>query len=229
MPSKLQIAIEVGPKGKKCVAVAREWPGLSRGAANEDLAIARLMTYVPRYSAVAKLAGLSLEADAAEVMERYEGTGSTDFWGISFGFSAYDRQPMSSEELERELSLMQAGWRLFDDVRGRVSAEMRKGPRGGGRDRDRIVHHVIANEFDWAKQVGVRRAHDEVPLEPGTVARHREAYCAGFRAYHRDGKSAGKSPLRFLIRHTAFHTLDHAWEMEDKDLSSEPGALSSGG
>jgi len=23
---------------------------------------------------------------------------------------------------------------------------------------------------------------------------------------------------RYLIRHTAYHTLDHAWEMEDKDL-----------
>jgi hypothetical protein len=24
--------------------------------------------------------------------------------------------------------------------------------------------------------------------------------------------------LAFLIRHSAYHTLDHAWEMEDKDL-----------
>jgi hypothetical protein len=27
--------------------------------------------------------------------------------------------------------------------------------------------------------------------------------------------------LAFLIRHSAFHNLDHAWEMEDKDLSAE--------
>ena len=27
--------------------------------------------------------------------------------------------------------------------------------------------------------------------------------------------------LPFLIRHSAYHTLDHAWEMEDKDLSAE--------
>jgi hypothetical protein len=25
--------------------------------------------------------------------------------------------------------------------------------------------------------------------------------------------------LAFLVRHSAFHTMDHAWEMEDKDLS----------
>lgn len=219
MPGKLQVAIEAGPKGKKVVAVARDWPGLSRGAANERLAIERLLSYVPRYAAVAELAGQSLDASEAEVVERYEGTGSTDFWGISFAFSDFDRKPMAEEELERELSLMQAAWRYFDDVRGRVSAEMRKGPRGGGRDRDRIVQHVLDNEFDWAKQVGVPREEVEDLSDPGTLARHREAYCAGFRDFHRDGKSAGKSPLRFLIRHTAFHTLDHAWEMEDKDLT----------
>jgi hypothetical protein len=29
-------------------------------------------------------------------------------------------------------------------------------------------------------------------------------------------------PLRYLIRHTAYHTMDHAWEMEDKDLDRIP-------
>ena len=33
-----------------------------------------------------------------------------------------------------------------------------------------------------------------------------------------------KRTLPFLIRHSAFHTLDHAWEMEDKDLSGETRA-----
>lgn len=218
MADKLQVAVEIGPRGKKVAAVARDWPGLSRGAAKEELAVAKVLAYVPRYAQVAKLAGLSLEADGAEVVERYEGTGSTDFWGISFGFSEFDRQPMSVDELERELSLLQASWRFFDEVRGRVSPELRKGPRGGGRDRDRIVAHVVANEWDWARQLGIPTKEDEVPLDAGGLARHREAYCAGFRAYHREGKTAGKSPLRYLIRHTAFHTLDHAWEMEDRDL-----------
>lgn len=36
------------------------------------------------------------------------------------------------------------------------------------------------------------------------------------------GKMARSWPLRYLIRHTAFHTLDHAWEMEDKDLTAKP-------
>ena len=45
--------------------------------------------------------------------------------------------------------LMQACWAFFDDVRSRVSAELQRGPRGGGRDRDHIVRHVFANEQDW--------------------------------------------------------------------------------
>ena len=92
---------------------------------------------------------------AVDVVEHYPGTGSTDFWGISFAFSSIDQQAMSSDELERELTLMRACWAFFDDVRSRVSAEMQKGPRGGGRDRDHIVRHTFATEQDWAKKLGV--------------------------------------------------------------------------
>ena len=113
---------------------------------------------------------------------------------------------------------MQACWAEFDEVRHRVSAEMRKGPRGGGRDRDRIVQHTIAVEYDWTPKPAPG-AEDEVPLTDDALRLHREGYCAGIRELHAEGRPAGKWPVRFLIRHTAFHTLDHAWEMEDKDLS----------
>jgi hypothetical protein len=120
--------------------------------------------------------------------------------------------------LERELTLMQACWTFFDDVRLRVSAEMRKGPRGGGRDRDRIVRHTLVNEQDWGKGLGLRTPEDAILTDEGLRA-HRDAYCNAIRAFHAEGKTAGKWPLRYLIRHTAFHTMDHAWEMEDKDLT----------
>ena len=125
---------------------------------------------------------------------------------------------MSSEELERELTLMQACWAFFDEVRSRVSAEMQKGPRGGGRDRDRIVRHTFGTEQDWAKKLGVRTPQDALLTDEGLKA-HRDAYCNAIRAFHAEGKMARTWPLRYLIRHTAFHTLDHAWEMEDKDLT----------
>src|SRR3954447_21709402 len=99
--------LEIGLRGKRVVAVAPDWPGLERGAKTEDAAIERLLSYIPRYAPVAKLAGMEAEfatsitkmtsttssavgVDVVDVVERYPGTGSTDFWGISFGFSSID-------------------------------------------------------------------------------------------------------------------------------------------
>ena len=226
MANQTRVTLEIGPKGKKVVAVAPDWPGLARGAKTGDEAIERLRAYIPRYSQVAKLAEMDAEFDTIKnlhVVEQYPGTGSTDFWGISFAFSSIDKQDMTSDELERELTLMQACWAFFDDVRWRVSAELRKGPRGGGRDRDRIVHHTFAAEQGWAKGIGVLTPDSAMLTDEGLKA-HREAYYHAIWDYHAQGKWAGnmaKWPLRFLIRHTAFHTMDHAWEMEDKDLTAK--------
>ena len=104
---------------------------------------------------LAKLAGMDAEFAAlstVDIVEHYPGTGSTDFWGISFAFSSIDRQDLSSGALERELTLMQACWAFFDDVRVRVSAQMQKGPRGGGRDRDHIVGHTMRVDHAWEMQ-----------------------------------------------------------------------------
>ena len=224
MTQPLRVTIEVGPKGKKVIAVAQDWPGLERGAKTEELALERLQAYLPRYTPIATLAGMDGEFaanTALNVVEHYPGVGSTDFWGISFAFSSIDQQPMSSEELERELTLMRACWSFFDVVRARVSAEMQKGTRGGGKDRDDIVRHTLYAELQWAKMIGVLTPGAEMLTDEGLTA-HRVAYCTAIRDYHAQGKPAGKLakwPLRYLIRHTAYHALDHSWEMEDKNLA----------
>jgi hypothetical protein len=221
----IRVTLEIGPKGKKVVAVAPDWPGLERGAKTGEDAKERLRSYIPRYLQVAKLAELDAEfrtVKTVKVVEQYPGTGSTDFWGISFAFSSIDKQGMLGDVLERELTLMRACWAFFDEVRGRVSADMQKGPRGGGRDRDHIVRHTFAAEQDWARMIGVLTP-DGAMLTGKGLKSHRDAYCQAIRDYHSQGKLAGKMakwPLRYLIRHTAFHTLDHAWEMEDKDLTN---------
>ena len=226
MAKRNRVTLEMGPKGKKVVAVAPDWPGLERGAKSVEDAVEKLRSYIPRYAQITKLAEMDAEFSTIknfDVVEQYPGTGSTDFWGISFAFSSIDKQGMSGDELERELALMQASWRFFDEVRERVSAEMQKGPRGGGRDRDHIVRHTLSVEQDWAGGVGVP-VPDDVILTGKALKAYRDAYCHGIRDYHSQGKWAGnraKWPLRFLIRHTAFHTLDHAWEMEDKDLTAK--------
>jgi hypothetical protein len=218
----LRVAVELGSKGKKVAVVARDWPGLERGERTEDAAIELLQSYLPRYAAVAKLAGLDAEftsITSVDVVERYRGPGSTDFWGISFGFSSFDLEKMSSEQLERELALMQACWTFFDSVRARVSSEMQKGPRGGGRDRDRIAQHTLGVEQDWATKLGVRTPTGAVVTDARGLKAYRRDYCAAIREFHAEGKMARTWPLRYLIRHTAYHTMDHAWEMEDKDMT----------
>jgi hypothetical protein len=226
MAEKTRMTLEIGPKRKKVVAVAADWPGLERGAKTQDGAIENLHSYIPRYSQVAKLAEMDAEFDTIQkldLVEEYLGTGSTDFWGISYAFSSIDKQDMASDELERELRLMQACWFFFDEVCRRVSAEMQKGPRGGGRDRDHIIRHTLYTEHNWEKMIGVFTPDDAILTVEG-LKTHRESYCQAIRDYHSHHKLAGKMakwPLRFLIRHTAFHTLDHAWEMEDKDLTAK--------
>lgn len=226
MTTAMRVMLEIGPKGKKVVAVAPDWPGISRGAKTEEDALTRLLAYVPRYAPVAERVGMGAAFTSLagmDVIERYPGTSSTDFWGISFAFSTFDRQPMSDEALARDLALLRASWAFFDDVRARVSPEMQRGPRGGGRDRDQIVRHTFAAELDWAKKLRVLTPLAAMLTEVGLDA-HREAYCLAIQDHHSQGKLVGKVakwPLRYLIRHTAFHTLDHAWEMEDKDLTAK--------
>ncbi len=222
MAGEMRVMLEIGPKGKRVVAVAPDWPGLERGAKTAEAATALLDAYRPRYEAVARLAGLAAAFAASgtvDVVERYPGVGSTDFWGISFAFSDLDKQAVSREALDRELALMAACWAFFDEVRARVSPEMARGPRGGGRDRDQIVRHTLGTERDWAKKLGVQPPASAL-LTDADLRAHRDAYCAAIRAFHAEGKMARTWPLRYLIRHTAYHTLNHAWEMEDKDLTA---------
>src|SRR5829696_10301930 len=142
----VRTVIDRGPKGKRSVAFAVDWPGWSRGAKSAELALETLASYRERYRPVATLAGMAGEFDAAgplEIVENKVGTGSTDFWGISFSPSATEQEPMGEAELERKILLLRACWVFFDGVAARVSPEMRKGlPRGRTGPRpDHPPHH----------------------------------------------------------------------------------------
>ncbi len=112
---------------------------------------------------------------------------------------------------------MAACWTYIDEVVGRVSPELAPGPRGSSKNRDQVYRHTIAGELDWVKKLGLTR-NEAALTDPAEHRAHRSAFVAAIRAFHADGKMARTWPLRYLIRHTAYHTLDHAWEMEDKDL-----------
>jgi hypothetical protein len=220
MSNPVRVLVEVGRK--RAVTSAFDWPGWDRSAKSEEDALAVLASYRSRYAKVAEVAGLGGEFRATgelEVVERLAGTGMTDFYGVSARAAGPEHQPMSDDECERKIALLRACWTCFDAVASRVSSELRKGPRGGGRDRDRLVRHANGAEIlEFAKKVGVITA-PEAWRHPDQIRAHRDAFCAAILDYNTRGAPARTWTVQFVIRRCAYHMLDHAWEMEDRDLS----------
>lgn len=227
MTSQFRVLVEQPTKGKRWVAVAADWPGLERGGKTEDEAVEKLARYVKRYLPVAKRARLgsklARQTDLA-IIGRYPGTGSTDFWGISFAPSPLDRVPFDAPTFARWVRLLRAAWAEFDETVARVSAELRPGVRGGGRSRDQIVRHVLANEGgDFSKRVKARSELEDL-LTPARLAQHRDRYVEAMRTWFAEDKPLGNWTIPYLLRHTAYHVLDHAWEMQDRDLTDDASA-----
>jgi hypothetical protein len=224
MAHPLRVLIEQPIHGKRWVAVAADWAGLERGGKTENEALEKLARYVPRYLPVAQRVRLGTEIETQtelDVIGRYPGTGSTDFWGISFAPSPLDREPFDASAFDRQVRLLRSVWTEFDETAARVSAELRPGARGGGRSRNQIVRHVLANEGgDFSKRVKAPSELEDL-LTPGGLAHHRDRYVEAMRAWYAEGKPLGKWTIPYLLRHTAYHALDHAWEMQDRDLTDE--------
>jgi hypothetical protein len=221
--AQLRVVVEQPTRGKRWVAVAADWPGLERGGKTEDQALDKLLGYLPRYLPVAARAGMATDFATQtdpDVVARYPGKGSTDFWGISFAPSPLDREPFDAPTFERQVRLLRAAWAEFDDTVARVSADLRPGVRGGGRSRDRIVVHVLANEgLDFSSRVQAKTEAEEI-LTPDGLVRHRDRFVDAMRAWYQAGRPLGKWTIPFLLRHTAYHVLDHTWEMQDRDLTN---------
>ena len=215
--------VERGKK-KRVVASAFDWPGWDRSAKLDLDVLAVLEAYRPRYATVAERAGLADEfASSGElhVVEELDGTGMTDFYGVSGRTAAPEYEQMSDAECERKITLLRACWAVFDDVAARVSPELRLGSRGGGRDRAALVRHANGAEIhEFARKVGVITPLDARD-SPEDLRAHRDALCSAIFEHNARGVSARSWTVQFLIRRCAYHMLDHAWEMEDRDLSNE--------
>lgn len=152
---------------------------------------------------MAQRAGLKLPASLSlRVVERIPGTGSTEF-GVPGELSAADSKKMTAAAGKRLAALVEAAWQTFADVAAHAPAELRKGPRGGGRDRDKIVEHVLGAEDGYGRMLGVRVGDDE----------RRPAILEAIRRGQTRDK--GWTP-RYAARRIAWHALDHAWEIEDR-------------
>jgi hypothetical protein len=184
-------------------AGAVDWPGWCRRGKTEEAAIEALLDSVPRYR---KVAGKDFEPGDVEVIDRVSGSPATDF-GVPDARGRWDAEPLDGDELKRQVDLLRASWRVFDRVVRGAPEELRKGPRGGGRDRDAIVDHVREAERAYGRKLGPR-------VPPRTPwAEQRRELTAALLAGTADDPSW---PLRYWIRRATWHVLDHAWEIEDK-------------
>ncbi len=219
----VRVMLEQGKK-KRVVACAFDWPGWDRSPRIGHDVLAVLASYRPRYAKVAEAAGLGAEFAATgelEVVEHLDGIGMTDYYGVSGRAASPETVTMTGEDCERKVSLLRASWNTFGATAARVSPELRKGPRGGGWDKERIIRHVNGAEIEeFAPKVGVKVSL-ETRDDPEALQEYREAFIGAIRQHYGRGESARSWPLAFLIRRCAWHMLDHAWELEDRDLTGD--------
>lgn len=218
MTQRNRVVIERGKT--RVFASAVDWPGWARSGKTEEAALEALRETTARYDRVASLAGIGGVIAAAKnlnVIEQLPGSTTTDF-GAPDVVASCERESMTDAECGRMIALLQACWDYFDDVTGRVSEELRKGPRGGGRNRTGLVAHTLEAERSYVRQIGVKTPKGALDDEEGRRA-HREAVSEAIRAINSGTGTEPKWPVRYFIRRCAWHVLDHAWEMEDKDLT----------
>jgi hypothetical protein len=212
--TRKRIAVSIEAAEKKAFATAVDWPGWSRSGKTEELALHALADYSNRYAPVAKLAGEEFpKTDAldVEVVERQGGGGGTEF-GVPSNVTDQDRRRTSAKDADRLARLVEAAWKTFAKVSAGAPEELRKGPRGGGRNTSKVVAHVVESDEAYAREMGIKLKApiDEVRAAILDVLRQPS-----------DGSPIAdrRWTPRYAAHRIAWHALDHAWEIEDR---SEP-------
>jgi hypothetical protein len=216
----IDVYLEAGSKRTFASAVA--WPGWSRSGPDEASALEALLDYGPRYAAVARPARLGFAPPSKvadfRVVERLKGNATTDFGALGV-IAACDRAPAGKADYAFFVKVLKAGWRAFDRARKRAEGKaLSKGPRGGGRDLDAIVRHVVEAEqgylgaFGW-KAPKAGRGEDAANAVREAVL---EALAASARGgIPEKGPRGGvRWPARYFVRRVAWHAIAHAWEIE---------------
>jgi hypothetical protein len=199
--TNVRVSLETGRRW--VFATALDWPGWCRRGRGEQAAVDTLIEYAVRY---ARIAGPSWRPGEIEVVGTVAGNSITDF-GAPDRPGPWDDEPLGPAEADRLTGLLEAGWRYLDSVLAAAPEVLVKGPRGGGRDRDAIAGHVRGAERTLSCAKAGTRVKPRTPWD-----QQRAALAAALRA----GAPGGTWPARYIIRRSAWHVLDHAWEIEDR-------------
>lgn len=221
---KIAVYLETGKK--KTFACAVAWPGWSRSGKDEAAALQALAEYGPRYAKVARKAKVDFRAPDGpqdfQVVERLEGDSATDF-GVPGIAPAADARKVDAAELERLQALLKGCYQALDSAaRAAENKALRKGPRGGGRELEGILRHVLEAQGGYMATLGWKAAKVDGESLEELAARTPQATLDALAAATRgeteqQGPRGGKrwSP-RYFTRRSAWHILDHAWEIEDR-------------
>jgi hypothetical protein len=212
------VVLEVA--ARRAFASAVDWPGWSRGAKTADGALEALIAYGPRYAEVAGLASVAFRPPASlrglAVVERLTGGSGTEF-GVPSASASAERMALDGADLDRAIALLEAAWATFDRAAARAEGtSLRLGPRGGGRQVPKMVEHVHEAEAAYVHQLGVK-----VP-RPATMSDLRALFVGALRRlgarepFPEPNKVRTPWTARYAVRRSAWHALDHAWEIEDR-------------
>jgi hypothetical protein len=210
------VTLEVG--AKKVFASAVDWPGWCRAGRTEEAALEALDAYAQRYAEVADGAGVRFPRSASaafEVVERVSGNATTDF-GAPGTVTPGDAERLTAAGATRQAVLVGAAWQVLDRIAAQAPAELRKGPRGGGRDRDKMIDHVLSAEAAYARKIGVKHRPPALADTAAIKALREDILAVLSRASDGAPPVPKGWPPRYAARRIAWHVLDHAWEMQDR-------------
>jgi len=222
-PGKIQVYLEAGHQ--RVFAGAVDWPGWCRSGRDEPSALAALLAYGPRYALVLRSGRIGFRApqdlSSLIVSERLKGNASTDFGAPAVAPSS-DAEPIGDVEVRRFQTILRACWRSLDKAAKEAKGkELRKGPRGGGRLLDEIIHHVLEADGAYLGRLGMapRRTekaerHDELNRIRQEILKAVDSAAHNPPAIGPRGGVRWKAP--YFVRRVAWHVLDHAWEIEDR-------------
>jgi len=208
------VYLEVGKK--KVFAASVEWPGWGRFAKAEEEALEALAVYGARYAPIASAAGFRFPA-APEftVVERVPGSATTEF-GAPDGHPETDRAAVTKANANRHTKLLRAAWSAFDDYSATAPESLRKGPRGGGRDRDKMIGHVIDAEAAYARKIGIKHRPPAIDDKEAIEALRTDVLEVLGHAGDGAPLTDNGWTARYATRRFVWHVLDHLWEMQDR-------------
>lgn len=209
----MDVYIETG--NKVVFASAVDWPGWARKAKTEDEAIESLLAYGPRYASAIASARLGFKPPkSVRVLDRVKGGSGTDFGVLSISPKADDR-PASAKELQRQVKLLRASWSTFDAMANKhAKRKLRLGPRGGGRDLKKMTGHVFEADVSYLSCIGANyKGSDMDELREAFLLRLKR-HAAGEPIENK--RRTPPWTVRYVVRRSAWHALDHAWEIEDR-------------